>query len=187
MIQTVKRIGLNVSVCGAFMSSFSGRTPKPLEGVMVNDGFFPDLTLLAFQETYRIRSAYREATIKQKLEQSIFSINRLLNERKAFWLGELLETYLDENDLLVATDPPAWALSDVPCLMLGELHEYVELYKRAVFSLAKAELMRVFDGMNRLDRADNDDDEEDIQHFLNDSEFAVNELLGECEVKGTAH
>lgn len=168
-------------------SSFSGRTPKPMEGVLVNDGFFPDLALLEFQETYRIRSAYREATIKQKVQHAIFSVNRLLNERKAYWLGELLDDYLDDNDLIIATDPPARNLSDVPCLMLGELHEYTELYKRAVFSLAKAELMRVFDGMNRHDRADNDDDEEDINHFLNDSEAAVNELLGECEVRGTAH
>lgn len=169
------------------MSDFSGRTPKPLDGFFVNDGFFPALSLLEFQETYRIRSAYREATIKQKIGQAIFYVNRKLSVRKSEWLAELLEDYLDEHNLTVATDHPEWMLSDVTCLQLGELHEYVELYKRAVFSLTKAELMRVFDGMNRRDRADNDDDEEDINHFLNDSEAAINELLGECEVRGTAH
>jgi len=168
------------------MNDFSGRTSQPLNDTLVNDGFFPNLVLLEFQETYRIRSAYREATIKQKVQQAMFDVNRLLNGRRSYWLAELLRTHLDEHGLSEATDTPNWQLSDVPCLVLGELHEYVALYKRAVFSFAKAELMRVFDSMNRKDRANNDD-EEDINYFLNDADLAVNELLGECEVRGTAH
>ena len=168
-------------------SDFSGRTPKPLNDpvadVMINDGFFPDLTLLAFQENYRIRSAYRSATIRQKVTHAIFSVNRELIERKTYWQACLLEKHQ------VLEVDPTWTLLDVDCLALGELHEYTELYKTAVFSLAKAELMRVFDSMNRNDRTENDDDDnEDLHGFINESARAVDELRGvRSEVRGSAH
>ena len=177
-------------------SDFSGRTPKPLndpiKDIILNDGFFPDLELLVFQERYRIRSAYRSETIRQQMTLAALFINKNLIRRKQEWVLELLSKHTGFSAARVSEvfndyDLTQYKLIDVPCLQMGDSHEYTEWYLTAVFSLAKANLMRVFDSMNRADRNDNDDDEEDLQHFVNDSQLALHQLLGTCEVRGSLH
>lgn len=165
-------------------SSFSGRTHTPLEGVIVNEAFYPDLELKEFQEQYRLKSEYREATIKKQLLLSIMEINGLLAKRREFWISELL----DDNDLTIPPTTPEWTLTDVNCMQLGDMHEYTEYYKTAVYARAKAKLIPLFDSMNRRDRADDADDEDaQINDFMNKSQDALNLLLGECEIRATSH
>ena len=157
------------------MSDFSGRTPSKLDVELPNNGFLPSLNLGDLQERYRIPSEYRQQTIGSQTIAALIEVNRLLNPKVCEWQRA---GYMQ--------------LEEVPCAVLGDLHELVELYKVAVFARAKAKLIRQYPSMNRHDRQhyprnSNFSSQEysameapEIElEFLNESDGAISLLLGE--------
>lgn len=146
------------------MSDFSGRTPTKLDIEIGNNGFYPVLNLGDLQERYRIPSEYRQHTIGAQTVAALIEVNRALNPKLCEWqrLG-----YAE--------------LAAVPACELGELHELVDLYKTAVFSRAKAKLLRQYPSMNRRDRQEHTgrEGEEVEQDFMEESENAIRLILGD--------
>ena len=148
------------------MSDLSGRTPSKLDIPITNNAFFPDLNLGELQEGYRTGAEYRTETIKRQTVLALIEVNRKLETRWCHWDRLGYET-----------------LEAVPQVELGEVFELVELYKTAVYARAKSRLMRVYPTLNRRDRKSNpgDDAEEAENSLLNESDDAIQLLLGDAE------
>lgn len=111
------------------MSDFSGRTPKKIEMLLPQDGFYPDIEVGDFQETMRVPSDWREAAIKMQVVEAIVALNAQISTARN-----------------VAVKAGVITL-DMPL---------ANLYRLALYHLAKAKLLRLYPEMNRRDRSQQD-------------------------------
>lgn len=97
-------------------------TPAP--ALIVNDGFLPDIDPAMFREQHRIRDAVTPARAREALIASILTVGRDL----AAWIaGHRAAGIL--------------RLDSVPTSTIDGISTLVLLYRRAVFTAAKAEVV----------------------------------------------
>lgn len=145
------------------MSSFTGKSPAFLEATLVNDGFFPDITLGDLQKLYRVPAEYTQELVEHHLRLAMMDCNRPLSARKAEWITKGFNT-----------------LADVSQIEIGGEKELVIEYRRAVYCRAMGLLVRAFTTMNRKVEAENLAKEgPDVSgDYLAQSSHAVRRLLG---------
>lgn len=143
--------------------SFTGRDDAFLDTEITNDGFFPDLVIGDLQKTYRIPASAPEETVTHQLKVAMARVNDELAAFKAAWIEQ------GYNTLSLAEASPANA---------GK--KLAELYKMAVYSFAKAELLEDFETFTRRDIADNIANQEQKvwQAVKANGRWAVNSLKG---------
>ena len=110
---------------------------ETVEHHVTNDGFYPDLNVAEFVDNYAVASPYAGNIdmIVQKLSLAIVSVNKDLTiYRRNNWLN-------------------INALAEVPSKKIDNESHLVMLYKHAVFSLAKANLLVSSLGETHRDRA----------------------------------
>lgn len=109
--------------------SFDGSNEVSTE-VITNNGFFPDVSIAIFQQSYRLPLDYSVDVIKRELIMSIAHTNKELSE----WRESQTVSTLAEVDGYNEID--------------GE-HLLTHFYLSAVYSHAKAELINNFSTMQR--------------------------------------
>lgn len=139
-----------------------GVDPTP-ETDIGNDGFFPDVKASEFRQTMRQDKTVTAERMRESLINSISSVNRQLAPWKALQVEAGMAT-------LAAVDPSE----------IGGKPVKVHYYLRAVYSLAKAELIeryRDFDATNSgREKADEMDETED--YYRRDARWAVADIQG---------
>lgn len=124
--------------------SLTGKPAETEDGVIANDGFFPDFVLSEFLRPYRIPTEYDNEALINAIVLGIVEINKKLAPVKAAKTAEgfsTLDDYLDAQD---------------EARVNGQF-ELVIIYQKAVFSWAKAMLLQQFNGMNRRNPATEND------------------------------
>lgn len=143
--------------------SFSGKHPDPQQGIITNQPFWPDLDLMEFSINYRVPNDMVADSVKEQLIQAITDINsRLLD-----WQEQKKKEGHEH-------------LTDVPADTVDNQSILVILYKRAVFSRAKATICRDYPTIDRRTEAENQaksaDDIERI--YLRNAFEAVRQMMG---------
>ncbi|WP_449126148.1 head completion/stabilization protein [Pseudomonas viridiflava] len=143
--------------------SFSGKPTTFVEQAIENDGFWPDLSVTEFQKGYRLPAEYLVELLAADLTTAMDEVNTDLAKLKAQWQGAGV-SYVESADttvLLKRTSP-------------------TPIYKRAVYSRAKASLLTQFATVNRRESAENIGKElpERSETFLAFSQAAVRSLQG---------
>ena len=146
--------------------SFTGKPDTYLNSVIVNDGFFPNISLGELQRFYRVPAEYRQEVVEHHTRLAVSDCNAQLAVRKAEWLE------LGNN-----------TLEQVNTAEIGGQVALVEQYKRAVFCRAVGLLLMAFATINRREQAENLAKESDDtnQYFLAQSGRAIRRLLGLTE------
>lgn len=143
--------------------SFDGIAPKSVEGIVTNDGFFPDLDLKRFIDGYSVSSEYSTDVVTDKLLQAVIYVNRQIRSLMPdSWENS---TVLEEvNDADIDGRP-----------------ELVVWYEQAVFSLAKSKLLvsvqhttqRDTSAAQAIHQADNK------LFWMNESDCAIRNMTGD--------
>ena len=145
---------------GDFVAAGTDVTP---ESDISNDGFFPTVKPVEFRQTMRQDKTVTTERMRESLVNAIASVNRQLNTWKS---------------LQVAAGYPT--LADVDPSTIGGASVKKHLYLRAVYSLAKAELIeryRDFDATNSgREKADEMVSTED--NYRRDARWAVADIQG---------
>jgi hypothetical protein len=136
-------------------------TPSPF----VNDGFWFDLDLGELMSRYRIPAEYDNEAIKWGLTLGVVNVNMDLEPVKL----AMIDLGHVTADAYVLANPDDLSDSD----------RFVILYSHAVYSYAKAFLLKQFNSMNQRQVAENDikDQPDTEQHWLNQSAQAVQKLF----------
>lgn len=143
--------------------SFSGKPTTFVEQIIENDGFWPDLSVTEFQKGYRLPAEYLVDMLAAELTTAMVEVNTDLAKKKAQWQGAGVSR-VEFADTTV----------------LPERTYQVALYKRAVYTRAKATLLTQFATVNRRESAENVGKElpERSETFLAFSQAAVRALQG---------
>lgn len=136
-------------------------TPSPF----INDGFWFDLDQGELMSRYRIPAEYDNEAIKWGLTLGVVNVNMDLEAVK---LAIISLGYVTA-DAYVTANPDDLSTSD----------RFVILYSHAVYSYAKALLLKQFNSMNQRQVAENDvkDLPETEQYWLDQSASAVQKLF----------
>lgn len=136
--------------------SFSAVSTGPSPLVVAGDGWWPDLPVADFQQTYRLPQEYADVLLQDHLELA------------AIWAQRQLEEWRTVREAEGCA-----ALASVP---RGALR----LYRRAVFCHAKALLLAQFATVERREAAKNDAKEspETYRQFYAWAQDAVADILG---------
>jgi hypothetical protein len=136
-------------------------TPSPF----VNDGFWFDLDLGELMSRYRIPAEYDNEAIKWGLTLGVVNVNMDLEPVKL----AMIDMGHVTADAYVTANPADLSDSD----------RFVILYSHAVYSYAKALLLKQFNSMNQRQVAENDvkDLPETEQYWLDQSAQAVQKLF----------
>ncbi|AKT28195.1 head completion/stabilization protein [Pseudomonas syringae pv. actinidiae] len=143
--------------------SFSGRSGIFVEQSVLNDGFWPDLSIAEFQKGYRLPAEYLVDLLVADLTTAMVEVNADLAKLKARWQGAGVSSVASANTTV-----------------LPERTFQAATYKRAVYSRAKASLLTQFATVNRRESAENVGKElpERSETFLAFSQAAVRSLQG---------
>lgn len=143
--------------------SFSGKPTTFVDLTIENDGFWPDLSLSEFQKEQRLPAEYLVELLTDALTMAMFEVNDDLAKCKARWQAVGIIN-------VEAADP----------LLLPERAFKAKLYKRAVYSRAKAQALPQFATVTRRESAENTGKEapERAETFLAFSQQAVRALQG---------
>lgn len=143
--------------------SFSGKTTTFVEQAIENDGFWPDLSVAAFQKGYRLPAEYLVDMLVTELTTAMHEVNRDLAKLKARW-----------------QDAGVSSVESADTTVLPERTYQVAVYRRAVYARAKATLLTQFATVNRRESAENIAKElpERSETFLAFSQAAVRSLQG---------
>ena len=146
--------------------SFSGKPTTLVEQHIDNDGFWPDLSVSEFQKGYRLPGEYLGEMLVADLTTAMVEINTELDRVKIAIQASGISRL---NDAAGVTSPAAW-----------DYGHKVLLYKRAVYSRAKASLLPQFATVTRRESAENTGKEapERAETFLSFSQQAVRSLQG---------
>lgn len=98
--------------------------PPPVDAVLTNDGWFPDIDLAALRDQYRIRDAITPQRLR---EAALFALVAVGNDLAAWAAGQQLAGYTN--------------LAAVPAPQLGGESKLIMLYRRAVGSETRALLI----------------------------------------------
>ena len=145
------------------MSGFSGKTINLMERTIINDGFWPDLLMSEFQQGYRLPGEYALDMLTTDLITAMHEVNLDLAKLKARW-----------------QDAGVSNVESADSTVLPERTFQVSLYKRAVYTRAKASLLTQFATVTRRDVAENTGKEapERGEKYLEFSQQAVRALQG---------
>ncbi|USE39134.1 head completion/stabilization protein [Endozoicomonas sp. SCSIO W0465] len=120
------------------MTTFSGKSTYPPEGLISNQPFWPELNLQDFVVNYRVPNDMNVKTVREHLIQAMTDINLRLSEFRSEYT---------EMDVVDLANVPAEAIDGESILVI--------LYRRAVFCRAKASICRDFPTIDRREPADN--------------------------------
>ncbi|ATR85187.1 head protein [Pseudomonas sp. HLS-6] len=145
------------------MSGFSGKTISLMERTIINDGFWPDLLMSEFQQGYRLPGEYALDMLTTDLVTAMHEVNLDLAKLKARW-----------------QDAGVSNVESADSTVLPERTFQVSLYKRAVYTRAKASLLTQFATVTRREVAENTgkDAPERGEKYLEFSQQAVRSLQG---------
>ncbi|WP_298606924.1 head completion/stabilization protein [uncultured Thiothrix sp.] len=101
------------------LPSFIANTPAPVQPPIINNGFWPDLSVQEFEKAYRIDESFDAAKRLARLEQAMRLTNAELHQQFCDWARRGYER-----------------LSEVPQEDYGEKKNLIESYKTAVFAKA---------------------------------------------------
>ena len=119
------------------MGSFSlGSSNTVSNETIINDGFYPDVSVATCQESYRLPLDYSIDVIKRQLVMSIAYTNRELNEWRALQTVATLTEVEPENKI-------------------NNQHLLSYFYLSAVYSHTKSELIENFSTMQRDETSKN--------------------------------
>jgi hypothetical protein len=146
--------------------SFTGKSETFLNTVITNDGFYPNIQLGELQRFYRVPTEHKQDVIEHHLRLAISDCNAQLAVRKVEWV------MLGFN-----------SLEQVSTEQIGNVHNVVEQYKRAVFCRTVGLLVMAFATLNRREAGENlaKEGDDNIQYFLAQSGRAIRRLLGITE------
>lgn len=146
--------------------SFSGKPTTLVDQDIENDGFWPDLSVSEFQKGYRLPAEYLGDMLVADLTMAMIEVNTDLATVKSSLQGAGVSNL--EAVAGVAT-PAEWAYA-----------YKVMLYKRAVYTRAKASLLTQFATVTRRESAENTGKElpERSETFLAYSQAAIRSLQG---------
>lgn len=147
------------------MAGFVATVPAAAEpeGLIVNDGWFPDIDLATLRNAIRIPGDITVARLTEAARYAIDSINR----------------EIDDWRLAKIADGSA-SLSEVPASQLDGESRLVMLYQRAIYSTVKADLTeryRDFDATGTGERRAKDM-EPSIDEQRRNARWAVRDILG---------
>ncbi|MBF8766688.1 head completion/stabilization protein [Pseudomonas putida] len=145
------------------MSGFSGKPTNLVEQIIENDGFWPNLSVAEFQKGYRLPAEYVVDMLATDLDTAMHEVNLDLARLKARWQAAGV-SHVETADSTV----------------LPERTYQAQLYKRAVYTRAKASLLTQFATVTRRAEAENAGKQapEQIDTFLEFSQQAVRALQG---------
>ena len=145
------------------MSGFSGMPTNLVEQSIENDGFWPDLSVLEFQKGYRLPAEYLVDMLVTDLDTAMHEVNLDLAKLKARWQAAGVSN-----------------VETADSIVLPERTFQAQLYKRAVYTRAKASLLTQFPTVTRREVAENTGKEapERAETFLAFSQQAVRALQG---------
>lgn len=140
--------------------SFTGKTDAYLNTVIANNGFFPELNLGEFQRVYRVPAEYETELVIECIENARDTTNFILH-----------------IDQLVWQKKGATVLSEVELIRPINL---TALYEKAVFCLAKSELLKQFATIIRKAAAENlaKESEETRNYWVSLSRKATRRMMG---------
>jgi len=143
--------------------SFSGKPTTFVEQIIENDGFWPDLSVTEFQKGNRLPAEYLVDMLVAELTTAMIEVNTDLAKKKAQWQAAGVSR-VESADTTV----------------LPERTYQATLYKRAVYTRAKASLLTQFATVNRREAAENLGKElpERSETFLALSQAAIRALQG---------
>ncbi len=146
--------------------SFSGKPTTVVDQTIENNGFWPNLSLAEYQKAYRLPGEYLGETLVTQLVVALNEVNADLARVE----GVLRDAGVSNLD--ASADPltvQGWAYASK-----------VDLYKRAVYSRAKATALTDFATINRREVAENTGKEapERSEMFLAYSQQAIRILQG---------
>lgn len=145
--------------------SLTGKPELTTAEPIVNDGFWPDLSMADLMANYRLPSEYVTEVIKTGLVLALVRGNEKLERAKAaiLLLGHAtFEAYLTANPEPVAGTEKL------------KLH-----YENVIYARAKASLLQQFKTINRRDIAENEakESEETEQFWLDESTASVAAIM----------
>lgn len=143
--------------------SFSGKPTTFVEQIIENDGFWPDLSVTEFQKGNRLPAEYLVDMLVAELTTAMIEVNTDLAKKKAQW-----------------QDAGVSRVESADTTVLPERTYQATLYKRAVYTRAKASLLTQFATVNRREAAENLGKElpERSETFLALSQAAIRALQG---------
>lgn len=146
--------------------SFSGKPTTFVEQEIENDGFWPSLSLTEFQKTYRLPGEYLGDMLVADLTMAMNEVNTELATVKSILHANEVSNL---EAMAGVTSPAQWGYANK-----------VMLYKRAVYTRAKASLLTQFATVTRRESAENTGKElpERSETFLAFSQQAVRSLQG---------
>ena len=129
----------------------------------MNDGFWPDLSVTEFQKGNRLPAEYLVDMLVAELTTAMIEVNTDLAKKKAQW-----------------QDAGVSRVESADTTVLPERTYQATLYKRAVYTRAKASLLTQFATVNRREAAENLGKElpERSETFLALSQAAIRALQG---------
>jgi hypothetical protein len=153
------------------MPGWTGKSDSYLTTIVVNEAFYPDLSLGDLQRDYRIPAEYETETVQEHLRLAMMEINEALTEQQVIWIDAGAAT-------LVAVAAPT--MDSISTLIIN--------YRRAVFCKAKALLLQQYASMAQRDVAENigKDSMETQQHWQSESRAALRVLQGKTRSRLSA-
>lgn len=142
---------------------FGGREESELEGEISSNDFYPTIQLSEFQTVMRIDNSFRDEAIKHRVTEAVIHVNHSLSDEIIDWQAAGFQKLADVLPLDTVNDEAVLVFK----------------YKHAVFSYAKASLMKDFGTMNRRDEGENmaKESEETEEHYLAECESAINFMV----------
>jgi len=122
------------------MNPYTGKKTLAATDDLGNDGFWPDLNAGTFAEQYRIPSEYKDPVFIDRLTLAIIDINAQLQAVKALLINDYLSL-------------PHYCAVNVE--QIAGVDVLIKKYEEAVFSKAKALLLKQFLTMERKAEAEN--------------------------------
>ncbi|WP_298808337.1 head completion/stabilization protein [uncultured Sphingomonas sp.] len=134
----------------------------PPAALIVNDGFFPDVDPAAFREQLRVRESVTDPRAREALIAAIMGVGRDL----ATWS-------------VTQRASGHTRLADVPAPKIDGTSRLELLYRRAVFTLAKAELVERYRDVELTPRGDRkaEDLDPSVSELRRDSLYAIRDML----------
>ena len=132
-----------------------------------NNGFFPDISLLALRNAMRLDGTVTNERLKSAVIEAIASVNHELKAFRQRQQGESVDKLANVGDDYINGESIA-----------------VQRYKRAVYCLAVAELnehYRSYDATN-TGRKQTDENEPLIGELRRNARFAISDILGEVRL-----
>ena len=137
--------------------------PAPALPPIENDGWFPDIDLAMWREQMRIRDSVTPARMREAMIAAILTVGRDL----AGWAAE-------------RRAEGAASLSKVPAPMIDGTSSFVLLYRRAVFTAAKAEVVERYRDIDLTGSGQRkaDDLDPSVTELRRDSLHAIRDIRG---------